>query len=59
MLFLSKLLIANSIILGLLAIIWSRERWKNTIVKVLLAALTAFNLFELLLTLGYLVKVAR
>ncbi len=54
--FQSWIFVSNAIGCAFVAFAWSSKDLINTAIKMAFAALTLLNLFELLTTLGYLVK---
>lgn len=49
--------IASTIILGLLALIWTRKNWLNMWIKIGLVAIFIWGLFLVAVDQGYIVKV--
>lgn len=50
------LLLANTIMLGFLALIWSTKKFIDIAIKTSLASLFILNLLSLLVELGYVIK---
>lgn len=51
------LLILNVVFTGLIGVVWSKANWYNVLIKLSVISLCVADLFFLLQSLGYIVKV--